>query len=43
MKETDHIYSPITIPENLAWPLNDIQDKDTIIRQPHGFLVGTWQ
>ena len=33
---------PITIPENLTRPLNDIQDKYTIIWQSHGFLAGTW-
>jgi hypothetical protein len=32
---------PIALPKNIAWPLDDIQDKDTIICQPHRFLVGT--
>jgi hypothetical protein len=26
-----YLVSPITLPKNLAWPLNDIQDEDTII------------
>jgi len=34
---------PITIPKIFTWPRDDIQDKDTIVRQSHGFLVGTWQ
>jgi hypothetical protein len=34
---------PNTIPENFTRPLNDIQDKDTIIWQSHGLLAGTWE
>lgn len=34
---------PITIPENFTRPLDDIQDKYTIVRQSHGFLAGTWE
>jgi hypothetical protein len=43
--ERDRSYPllPITLSKNIAWPLDDIQDKDTIISQPHGFLVGSWK
>jgi hypothetical protein len=36
-----YVLLPIALPKNIAWPLDDIQDKDSIICQPHRFLVGT--
>lgn len=40
-RNRSHLHLPITLPKNVAWPLDDIQDKDAIIWQSHGFLVGT--